>query len=190
MKIFVSAIGISLCAMGCTKTSKHDVAVFEIAPGSISQPAPVSAKYAVKIAPPGDDDFEKIPETQIRVERGTVMGFQTTPTGIVAFAGTERISIDAPDGSTLKWQAKTKKHTQLATNLRRARQYMLWGAGAVGAAMVDSAIDKAFDDVAGSSDAKKQKQPKKAWKPRASDADFHLISDLYWATLKEAAEKK
>jgi hypothetical protein len=118
------------------------------------------------------------------------MGFETTPTGVVAFAGTQRISLDVPEGSTLKWQAKTKKHTQLATNLRRARQYTLWGAGAVGAAMLDSAIDDLLDDVGRSKESKKQKHEQEEWKPHEPDADFRLFNDLYWATLKDAAEKK
>lgn len=177
---------LGLCAVGCTKTSKHDVAVFELAPGKISQPAPVSAKYTVKIARPGADDFDRIPATQIRVERGTAMGFESTPDGLVAFAGDERICLDVPAGATVKWQAKTKKHTQLATNMRRVGQYSAWGAAGVGAALMDSAVDNAIDRAIGVSNSRRDSNPSSK---RCDDKDFHLFRDVWGGALENATQK-
>lgn len=183
---YVGVVVVGLFTLGCTKTSKHDVAVFDLAPGKISQPAPVSAKYAVKIAERGTDDFEKVAATQVRVARGTLLGFESTPTGIVAFAGDDRISLDVPEGSTLKWQAKTKKHTQLATNIRRVGQYTVWGATGVGAALMDSAADRALNHAANRSESRSRSQP--SWE-RCDEDDFRLFRDAWGGALKSATDE-
>lgn len=132
---------LGLMLVGCTKTVRRDVAVFDVSPGKISQPAPMSAKYVVKVDADGSDAFRKLPETQIRVDRGTVMGFESTPQGVVAFAGNERIWLDIPDGATVKWQRKSKKPTQFAKNMRGVGEAALVTVGAVGVVMVESAFE-------------------------------------------------
>ena len=140
----------------------------------------------VKIAPPGEDEFDKIPETEVRVVRGTLLGFEQTPVGMVAFAGHKRIALDVPEGATLKWQAKTKKHTQLATNMRRVGQYTVWGATGLGAAMLDSAVDRAFDRAAGHSKDRRDADP--SWE-RCDENDFRLFRDVWGGAVNSATAK-
>lgn len=53
MRVALCMVFATFVLIGCTKSVKHDVAVFDLAPGKVSQPAPASGKYAIKIAPPG-----------------------------------------------------------------------------------------------------------------------------------------
>ena len=190
MRFLLALAFVAMAASGCTKTVKHDVAVFNLAPGRISQPAPASGNYAVKVASLGEGVFERVPVPRIRVQRGTVMGFETTPEGVVAFAGEERIAIDIPDGATLKWQAKTKRQTQFVKNMRRTGQVALWGAAGVGAMVADGTIDEAIDNgLDRATNTKKRDRREERYEPRDHETDFRLFRDIYWATLKEATEK-
>lgn len=176
---------LGLGCFGCTKTVKHDVAVFDLAPGKIYQPAPAAGKYAVKVAPPGERGFDKVAATEIRVERGTVLGFDSTPTGVIAFAGEASFAMDVPAGSTIKWQAKTKKHTQFATNLRHAGQYALVGVGYLGATMVDSTIDRAIDR------AVKPKSSRRTKGRQDRDkSDFSLFRDVFRDAIAEEQPRR
>lgn len=122
------------------------------------------------------------------------MGFETTPGGVVAFAGEQRMSIDVPEGSTLKWQARTKKHTRFSTNMRRVGQYTLWGVAGVGALVLDGVANDVIDDAMDRATNEKARRKRgngtrEAYKSRDHESDFRLFRDLYFGAMKEAAEK-